>query len=165
MNHLLIALLILPTIGLTQRITVRDVDKFTGQKRIETDYQGLKMGLVTFLQVKLRSVQDDAFMIFSGGGEGSGVIGDDDQLILLLENKDTVVLTSTGIQDYEINQSKSYKHQYRVSHQQLQKLASGKEMSMRKYLTDGYVDIDIPERNRNKIKNLCQILLTAMDSK
>ena len=69
-----------------QEIEIK-VDKFTGQKRVQTGYETLKKGMLDYVAVRLRSVDSTYFLTMKGAGWGVGVIGSDDQLIFLLENE------------------------------------------------------------------------------
>lgn len=146
-----------------QKIVKNETDKFTQQKRVETNEVRLKFGLSTRLLFKLRSSGDACYAIFSGYGEGAAVIGNKDQLILLLDNDSTVILTSTGLQSYTVNQStNSYTHQYSADKEDIVLLSEHKVKSIRKYTVKGYIETDIPNKNQDKIKETAKVFLDAL---
>lgn len=149
-----------------QKISEKQVDKFTGQKRIETDYITLKIGLTDIFRVKLRTVDTTIFITFYGT-IGLGVVGRRDPSIFLFEDKSTFEVSPTSIQSYDIGKaaysSGSYTHQYRIYKQDLEILASKKLASIRRYYNNNYTDIDIKEKNAKKVNELASIILAELN--
>jgi hypothetical protein len=150
----------------SQKITQSQIDKFTKQRRIETGYVALRGGLGTGIGAKIRSVDTSAFIILVGHGRGTGVIGLGDPAIILLDNDSTVIVTSTGVQTYDIGDyENSYQHQYRISLEGIEKLKGNDVKSIRRYITDEYSDLDIPKNNAGKLRKLAEVFLREYNKK
>lgn len=145
-----------------QRIEKSEIDKFTKQRRIETTLVNLKNTLFEGLWIYVRSVDSSIFFILGGRGNAADVIGSEDKAIFLLDNDSTVTIKPTGIQSYDIGLGtapNSYKHQYYISSSQLTILSRHNVKSIRKYGAGGYVDIDIPSKHQDEIRNTAVICL------
>lgn len=151
----------------SQKIEVNEIDKFTKQRRVETNGETLTSGLGSGLSVKLRAVDNTCFITLKGYGKGADVIGRNDKVILLFSNDSTISGFSTGIQDYKIEQTqfgsvKSFSHQYEIPISELAKASKLELKSIRKYGTDTYVDIDIPSRNKEKLAKLSGLFVAVL---
>jgi hypothetical protein len=146
--------------GFSQKIIQSEIDKFTKQKRIKTSDEWLKNRLVEGIAVYIRSVDTTAFINLNGYGPGADVIGSSDPAIFLLNNDSTVEVFPTGIQSYDIGSTyKTYSHQYYISISQIETLSRFDVKSVRKYGSDHYVDIEIPEKHQDQIKKLSLLFL------
>lgn len=160
MKAIFFLFLILPFAALSQKLTVNEIDKFTKQKRLETSNVTLKAKLSEGIGVRFRTVDTSFFVILSGYGPGTGVIGADDRAIFLLDDETTVSVYSTGIQSYNINKYQdSYNHQYTIAKEDLSILSKHNVKSVRKYTSKGYADIDIPEKNQDNLKKAALLIL------
>lgn len=148
-----------------QKITVSEIDKFTGKKRVETNYAVLKMGLSYLFRAKLRSVDSIAFIIFHGSWM-VGVVGPDDPTTFLFEDKSTFTVYPTSIQSYQIATSKygsnTYNHQYSININDVEKLATQKVISIRRVANSKYGDLDLKEKNAKQLQDLAKIFLAEM---
>lgn len=156
----IIILMLLPCAALSQRIVKNEIDPFNKERRIETNYVYLKMGMVQFVSTKYRSVGDACYMLFKGGYWGAGVIGEGDSFIFLLDNDSTVTIQPTDIQATDLDNH--YTHQYHISKDQIQLLASRKVKSIRKYYSSSYADMELPEKNQNKLRELSSLFLQSL---
>src|SRR5688572_12493020 len=113
---ILLLLLLIPVLGNAQKLEVNEVDKFTKQKRLETNNAKLKAGMSEGVVFKIRTVDSTVFISFQGYGAGAQIIGPDDKVILLLEDQSTVTLTSTGLQSIIVERMQNkFHHQYSSS--------------------------------------------------
>jgi hypothetical protein len=164
MKYALLATIVAISFSATaQKIKKSEVDKFTKQKRIETTDVSLKAGLYESMITHIRSVDSTCFMIFAGTGNEAQVIGDDDKLIMLLDNDSTITALSTGIQDYNIyTNHRTYSHQYEIALDDIETISSHDVKSIRKYTAKGYVDFDVPEKKKAELKQLCLVFLAEL---
>lgn len=159
-NQLLFALICFVTINAFSQRATTEYDKFSKLTRVETNSQSLINKLGKGLSVKLRSADEANFIIFSGYGDGAGVVGEGDKAVLLLDNDSTVVAFSTSIQSYEVGRyNNTFNHQYSLDKTALDILSTHNVVSVRRYLSDGYVDIEIPKKHHDEIKKLCIVFL------
>lgn len=163
MRTILILSLFLSSSAFAQKLKVNEADKFTKQKRLQTENTTLKNKLNEGLSVSLRSVDSSLYITLYGYGKGIGVIGDGDKAIFLLDDGSTVTSYSTGIQTYNVSTGTStYKHQYSISKDDVILLSKKDVKSIRKYMSDGYVDIDIPEKHQDEIRKLAALLINNL---
>jgi hypothetical protein len=161
---LIIALTALTLSASAQKIKKSEIDKFTKEKRIETSDVILKLGMSQSMGARIRSVGNSYFIIFSGTGPGSGVIGSDDTMLFLLDNDSTITVKSTGIQDYQIYKyNSSYSHQYSIDPSQIQTISQHRVKSLRKYTAKGYIDFDLPEKKQGELEELCKVFLVELN--
>jgi hypothetical protein len=160
MKYILALFLLLPFAGYSQKLKVNEFDKFTKQHRLETSPVTLKAKFSEGIAVTFRTVDTSIFVLLSGYGAGTGVIGSDDRAIFLLDDGTTVSVYSTGVQTYNINKMQdSYNHQYRISFLDLNTLSNHDVKSIRKYTAKGYADIDIPEKNAGSVKKIAALII------
>jgi hypothetical protein len=160
MKHALLLTMLLPLFGYAQKLKVNEIDKFTKQKRLETSNATLKAKLTEGIGVSFRCVDSSIYVLLSGYGPGTGVIGEDDKAIFLLDDETTVTVYSTGLQSYTINKYQNvYNHQYKIALSDLQTLSKKNLKSIRKYTSKGYADIDIPEKNNDEVKKIAALII------
>jgi hypothetical protein len=161
---LLMVGLVLTAAAYSQGNIKTEIDKFTKEKRVQTEDVVINLTDEARLAVQLRSVGDSCFIIFVGYGHGPEIISPSSRAMILLGNDSTIQVTSTGLQSYERNYStKSYRHQYSISKGQLQQMAGSPLKAVRRYGVDSYVDIDISEGNRQKLQELIKEFLKALE--
>lgn len=151
----IILLLLFPVNVYSQKIKT-EIDKFTNEKRIETGWSSIRPTLSAPLSIKIRSVgKESVFITLAGANYGANVIGNDATAMFLLDDKTTITITSTGIQDYEIGEyGKSYQHQYRITVSDLKLLSVHIITSIRKSDSETYHDFDIEKKNGEKFRQL-----------
>ena len=114
---------------------------------------------------KLRSVDSTCFLILMGT-IAVGTVGINDPMIFLFEDKTTFKIYPTSVQSYNIGvgqyESDHYYHQYSISISQLEELSVKKLISVRRYYNDVYSDIDVKEKNKDKIKSLSTLFLKQL---
>jgi hypothetical protein len=76
-------------------------------------------------------------------------------------------VTSKGPQDYDITTEqygtvKSYTHEYLVTPAAIKKLSHSKLVSVRAYFSNGYQDMDIPEKKQDELMRLSKLFLDEL---
>ena len=156
-------LLLLPCFMYGQKLKVNEVDKFTGQKRLETNSVSLKARLSEGIGIYFRAIDSSLFVIIGGFGAGATTIAENDKALFLLEDGTTVTAYSTGLQSYEIHsQANSYNHQYRITKEDLRNLSLQNTKSIRCYSIANYVDVDIPKKHQDDIKGIADLMLKSL---
>jgi hypothetical protein len=152
-------LLFFPLFSYSQKLKVNEIDKFTKQKRVETERTWLKRAS-DGVSVSFRSVDDSYYLKLYGYGRGTGIVDEEDKLIFLLDDESSIIIYPTGLQDYSINTGTStYNHQYHISLEQIQTFSEHNIKSIRKYTSKGYADFDIPNKKQDEVKKLAILLL------
>ena len=99
-------------------------------------------------------------------GEMAGVIGADSEFIFLLDNDSTVSLKSKGVQGCEVGDGKKWAtHEYYITLDNLTQLLLHKTKSIRKYLSDGYVDNAFKDSWNEDFNNLMKVFLREYEDK
>jgi hypothetical protein len=162
MKYILLGILLIPVLCFSQRLTVNEVDKFNKLHRLQTSNVRLKTGMLAYIRSAIDSDKNAFYYIkLFGSVPTPDVIGSGDRLIFLLENDSTVTVYSTGVQSYEIS-PKMYYHQYRATEEDIETLAKNNIKSIRKYGTDGYIDVEIPGKNQGDLKDAAILILKAV---
>lgn len=142
----------------SQKIKEKEVDKFTKQLRLNTD--DVRMAEFWF---RIRTVDTTIFLIMTTDGRGVGVIGDKEEILLLLDDDSVIKAYSTGIQSsFRNGASQRSVHQYSLTKQNLETLSKHKLKSVRKYLSDTYVDFDVLENKMGKMADLSKVVLSEL---
>ncbi len=164
MKRILIILLLAPSLSFAQSIDKIEIDKFTGAKRLQTDWLNIKtMGPIWLLKVKIRTV--DSTVFFQLSGKGRGVVGTDDATIFLFDDTSSFKIYPTSIQSYNIgfgNSPDTYDFQYYFSSEKLKILASKKIISVRRTFNENYEDIDIKDKFATRLKNLAEMVVKKL---
>lgn len=141
--------------AVAQKVVKNEIDAFSKEKRVETNYVKIGSGFTWILQANCRSVADKYFFNLNGKEWGVGTIGENDQLLFLLQNDSTIAITPTGIQSYEIAQGGNYyTHQYYLTKSDIETLSTVKVKKMRKYYSSKYDDVDIKDKNSDNLMHL-----------
>ncbi|MFN2438338.1 MAG: energy transducer TonB [Chitinophagaceae bacterium] len=112
------------------------------------------------MSISFGSLDSSFYLQLTGSGLGANVLGEDDQLILLLENDSTITLKSTGLQTYDVSKiPNTYKHEYTFSLADLEKLSQHDLRALRKYRAQDFDDVYIPKENYDKIKKLSSLFI------
>jgi len=144
-----------------QKIKSVEIDKFTGKRRIESSRILLKDGLMQTLGVYARSVDTTVFLNFYGN-IGVGVVGPNDPITFLLDDKTTIKAYPTSIQSYDISPD-SYSQQYIISLSDFKLLKSKLVTSIRRTYGSNYIDLDIKEKASNKLKSLAELFFAELE--
>ena len=100
MKTIILILIFIPFISYSQLIKSSQTDSFTQQKRIVTKsvdispFISIRSGL---LSISFNTVNDNIFIVLHGEGKSAGTITQDD-IALLITEKDTIVIKSVGLQ-------------------------------------------------------------------
>lgn len=161
MKRILLATCILAlSISLSaQKVVINEIDKFTKERHIETNFANVRQQFTCVMQFKLRASGDYLFFTVRGSNCGAGVIGDDDYILLLMDDESTVRLKSTGIQSYQITDSgfgidKPYTHQYYISQSDMDAIKSHTVKSLRISYDDVFQDFEVNKHGQENIKEL-----------
>lgn len=147
-----------------QKVSV-EVDKFTKQKKVISDWAPLDNGFVSSARIRFSSVDSFMFVTISCSGAYADVIGTNDETIFLFDDADTIKVWSPSIQSYDIGyySSKGAMHSYVINADQVVKLASkGQIVSFRKYGAGGYFEGKVKSKNAEKVKRLAAEFLKAL---
>lgn len=160
----LLFFMLLTLSGFSQKLKIeKETDKFTGKTRVKTSQTYLYLNFLDYINAKLRSVDTTYFISFMGN-MAVGVIGINDETILLLEDDSKINLSPTSIQSYEISSSGSYyDHQYSITKKQLVSLSKAKIISMRRYFNNSYSDFDIKEKRAESFIKNVQLFLQNIE--
>ena len=144
----------------SQKIVKSEIDKFSKERRIETDEFNHVINIFTNMKMSLRSIGENCFMNISGNF-APGLVGTRDAFVFLLDNDSTVTIYPTGIQSTEgRGTDEFYDHQYAISASQVELLALHKVKSFRRYFNSNYKDLDLKNKFPGKIQALCKVFYT-----
>lgn len=130
-----------------------EIDPFTKERRVRTDYVMLVSTMSKSLFFSFRSHGDAVFLVASG--DGSHVIGSTDRMQVLLSDDSIVNLTHTGAQSYKVSIYAQWHHQYHISEVDLERMTKNSIVSVRKYISDIYTDYtSIKPKNAAKVRDL-----------
>jgi len=163
MKEFLIILLFFPLALGAQTLKVSDYDKTLKEWRIESFPVNLKSAPGIKMDVALRSSGNSFFVELQGSGIGSKPVDIDDQVIFLLDNDSTVTVKSRTAQPYDYSKStNTYKHEYKISLQDLEYLSKHNLQALRKYSSKKFDDIYIGEENAEKVKALSTLFINEL---
>lgn len=141
-----------------------EIDKFTGKKRVESEWQNIYTGFGVEVKIKFRAV-DTTYFLSIAGNVGVGVIGTNDGAIFLFEDTTKFEIFPTSMQTYEIQgayASKYYNHQYRITRDQLWTLSTKRLSAVRRTFNSNYADIDVKDRLKGKIQGITGLFMAAL---
>ncbi|MBS1598291.1 MAG: hypothetical protein JST75_08695 [Bacteroidetes bacterium] len=130
------------------------VDPYNHQTRIFVDEVKLKSTLF----VAFRTTGNTIYLYIDGWREGVGMINQNDIAIFITE-RDSVVVRSTGVQDFHDRGKGDYRHEYVLSEDGLSNLAASPIKTIVRYSTAGVTTIDIPEKNQKLLMGASADLL------
>ena len=162
MKRLLFIFLSLPLLVFSQKIKSNDYDKILKKQVIQTTASTLREDKEASMFVLLKAVDTSYYLTLEGKGLGAGTIKAGDAAIFLLDNDNTVTITSTAVQNYDVDKGKRYSHEYRISLNDLKRLSQYNLKALRKYEIQGYTDIDIPETHEFDLRKTCLLLLSEL---
>lgn len=164
-------LLLMPCLAFAQKakIKVNEVDKFTNQKRIETNKVFLIEGITWVMRANLRSVDSTYYLNLDGSIPSVGIINETCKLIILLKDSSTISLYSKGLQTYTLGGSfdnkKVFDYEYRISLADMEKLKQAPVKAIRLYYTDSYADANIPDKKDDRLQKLATTFLNQLSAK
>lgn len=167
-NTIALLLLLVSAQSFAQKIVKNEIDKFTKQKRVETNSAPIIGGLFSGMNCSIRSVDTTYFINVATYGIGVGTVGDNNIMMFLLQNDSTVYAYSTGLQTYTSASGRSFSkdycdHQYKISKETLLALSTYTLNSVRKYMTSTYADIDVPKKNNDRLQKLVSLFLAELN--
>jgi hypothetical protein len=167
MKKLLLLILIIPTLCYSQKIARNEIDKFTKQHIIETEPVLIKSTGNKAMGAWFRCAGDSYYALFNGIGEAVGTIGPTSQIILLMENDSTVVLKSTGIQTVKNNGPRDFyqDHEYKIAAEDLYQLSVHSLKAVRRYTSEGYTDVEVPAKTKDRLRDLAFLFLKELGKK
>lgn len=156
-------LLVQSMLGYSQKIKNVEIDKFTGKKRIQTDYVKLGGYLMSGIGASFRTVDTTIYITFTGS-YGLGVVGTSDETLFLFSDKSTFGVFPTSIQSYEISsQGNYYEQKYYISKSQMETLSKNNPISLRRNYSNNYIDLDIKSKFSLKISELASMVLNELN--
>lgn len=163
MKQLLIVMFLLPWILNAQDSKQNPLDAQANNKALQTQPVTIKSTADNNMEVSLRAAGPAFFLQLQGRGAGAHTVNTNDPAIFLLDNDSTVVINPVAIQGFDdVNQVRTYKHEYAVSQEGLEILSRHSVQAVRKHSVIGYEDIYLDERDRDVLKtsfaNFLQVL-------
>jgi len=157
-------LLFLPLFSFAQKIKVNEYDKFLKQRRVESFPLTIKTDPKIKMAISFGSLGSSFFLQLTGSGLGASVIGEDDQLILLLENDSTIIAKSKGLQTYDVSATpNTYKHDYLFTLEDVDKLSRYNLKALRKYHANEFDDVYTSKENYDKVKKLSSLFIEEVE--
>lgn len=138
-----------------QKIKVNETDRFTREQRLETEYFKVYSTIKTGIYAQLWCVSDRNYISVGAYGYGSPVIGLNDRLVILTSTDSTIVCSSPEIQTGNLNGTFTFK--YKISMTDLYYLSTCTVKAMRIEGGRTNIEMDIPEKNRNKLQRLFEV--------
>ena len=171
MKLLIIALafiIITPLFGSAQFIKSNQTDAFTHQKRIVTNETNVEADISFNSGVKsisFNTINDSLYIVLHGNQTVARLAGSilPTDIALLITEKDTIVVRSTGMQTaYGKGVATSFDHQYHISEDGLNKLATSHLLLIKRYTSEGIFDTSVKDRFQDKLMRLAVALLKEM---
>jgi TonB family protein len=160
MKCVIVFLFFLPLISFSQKIKVNEYDKFLKKRKIESFPLTIKTDPKIKMAISFGAIDSSLYLQLNGAGLGANVIGEDDLLILLLDNDSTINIKSKGLQTYDVSKTpNTYKHEYVLTLEDLEKLSRYNMQALRKYHANEFEDIYIPKENFDKVKKLSALFI------
>jgi TonB family protein len=133
MKYLFFLLILFPLTTIAQKLKLNQYDKFIRQQRLESFPVPLKSGEGMELSLSLHAVGPTFFLHLLGTGSGTNAISSDDEVILELENANTVTMKKPYVMSPGEDQPENaYQLEYELTYQDLQKLSRYTLLSLRK---------------------------------
>lgn len=129
-----------------------EVDKFTGEKRIESKNCIVTMGISQYMKIQFRSNGNNVFIEVSGT-KYAGVVGTTDPFIILFTDSSKIEVYPASIQSVDISygSNTSYNHIYNSSINDVKQISNKTIASVRRYYSSYYGDLDVKEGKAEKI--------------
>lgn len=163
-------LFMFPAIMFSQKITKSEYDKFIKKYSIETNditiWKEFNRVLLSFT-----SIDSSTSLVTSNYGRLSGVVRKGDKIIFLLNNDSTVEAFSKKTQFYDVSErgevvgTVNNHIEYAISIDALKTLQLTIVKALRIYNNNGYIDIDINNKESKNINALTTIFLKEFQEK
>lgn len=164
MKCILSILLLLPFATLAQKIRINEFDKFIKQQRVETHPLAIANLSHMKMSVCLSAIGTKLYVQLIGAGVGANRLDPQDQVIFLMGNDSTITVKSKGYQGFDIGATTStYKHHYILTYSDLMRLSQFDLVALRKYHSEEYDDVEVPQEVSDKFKQLCTIFIDELD--
>lgn len=155
-------LLLLPLCSTAQES--RPAASVSTGKIIETPAASLKTEIDNGLDAAYNAEGKAFYFRLTGTGTHAHTISTGDPLIFLLQNDSTVTLKSTAVQGFDdIDNMRSFKHEYSVKQQDLEMLNRSTVKALRKYSVIGFDDIYLEENAAAGLRSLTGQFLQLLD--
>ena len=158
MAALYITLLLLPVVSFTQMVKTNENNIVVKQSKVEVEptiifSKGSNKMTLTFI-----SIDSAMYVEISGSNLGSSTVDKNDPAVFILANDKKVVVKSIGLQSFQPDLTgNSYEHKYLINYQDLIALSEYNLKSVRKYMFDDFIDIDVTGEKANKLKKQSQL--------
>jgi hypothetical protein len=90
LKYYILLLLLAPLYLFSQKIKVNEYDKFLKKRRVESISLTIRTDPKMKMSVSFSAIGSSFYFHLSGTGVGANVIGEEDKLILLLDNDSTI---------------------------------------------------------------------------
>ncbi|HEY0054004.1 MAG TPA: hypothetical protein VGB63_01500 [Pedobacter sp.] len=158
MAALYITLLLLPVVSFTQMVKTNENNIVVKQSKVEVEptiifSKGSNKMTLTFI-----SIDSAMYVEISGSNLGSSTVDKNDPAVFTLANDKKVVVKSIGLQSFQPDlKGNSYEHKYLINYQDLIALSEYNLKSVRKYMFDDFIDIDVTGEKANQLKKQSQL--------
>ena len=158
MAALYITLLLLPVVSFTQMVKTNENNIVVKQSKVEVEptiifSKGSNKMTLTFI-----SIDSAMYVEISGSNLGSSTVDKNDPAVFTLANDKKVVVKSIGLQSFQPDlKGNSYEHKYLINYQDLIALSEYNLKSVRKYMFDDYIDINVTGEKANQLKKQSQL--------
>ncbi len=159
----IVLLLLVPLNALSQKLNINEYDKNTKKWRIETLPVNLKSTPNITMDLSFTSADTSFFLQLKGSGIGTNTIDVNSQVIFFLDNESTVTAKSPSVQSLDYgNASPTYRHEYVLSFEDLEKLSRHNLKALRKYSLGGFDDINIDKDKSGKVRELSNLFIAEL---
>ena len=169
MKTWLLIFIFIPFISFSQYIKSNQTDAFTHQKRIVTSDINLTAvlsfkGKHTVSNISYHTIDNKIYIVLYGSSYNyAGSVLQDD-IALLVTEKDTIVIKSAGLQNaYGKYIPDNFDTEYLIAKEDVIKLSQSKLLSVRIYSTVGIFEDFIKEKFQSNLMLLSDALLKEMD--
>lgn len=165
MKTIILVFILTPFISFSQLIKSNHTDSFTHQNRIVTSRISVS-GNIGFKasvdEVSYYTINNSIYIVLHGEGNAGTILQND--IALLITDKDTIVIKSIGLQtSYGRFGPYLYDQGYFINKQDVMKLSKNKLLSIRRYTTEGIFDFSVKEKFQTNLMHLSDALLKEMN--
>lgn len=164
MKPLILLFALFPFLGSAQQVKVNEYDRFTKQRRVESEPLRIYNAGKANVSVAYRAAGPVLYLQMNGVGWGASAIDEGQQMIFLFANDSTVSVKSTEVQTSEMNASfqPSFKHSYFIKMPDLKFLSENEVVGIRKYGLGNHFDLKVTKENAAKLKKLTSLFLEEL---
>lgn len=165
MKTIILVFMLSPFISFSQLIKSNQTDSFTHQKRIVTKSVDASFNIgnkPVIDEISYYTINDSIYIVLHGERNAGTVLQND--IALLITEKDTIVIKSIGLQtSYGRSEPINYDHGYSITEEDVIKLSKNKLLSIRRYTTEGIFDFEIKEKFQTNLMKLSGSLLKEIN--